>query len=111
MLLRLLIRIFVVKKPQWDDYTILMAVIVTFGYMAELLVSGTKGMGTPSHSLTISEMVAFMKVIFSIEVTYYVIVNIVKISILLAYLRFGMCSRHIAPRCHVHPGQIVSLIY
>lgn len=110
MLLRLLIRIFVVRKPQWDDYTILMAVVFTLGYLAELLVGGAKGMGAPFQSLTISEMVTFMKVIFSVEVTYYVIVNLVKISILLAYLRFGMYSRHIAPRCRILLGQIISSI-
>lgn len=112
VVLRLFIRFFVVKKPQWDDYTILLAIVLTLGYMAELVIGGAKGMGTPFRSLTISEMVTFMKVVFSIEVTYYILVNLVKISILLAYLRFGMCSRHSAPRCRVHPGHnIVSLVY
>lgn len=100
MALRLLVRLFVIKNPQWDDYTILLAVAGTVAYLAEILVGGANGLGTPVSSLTLPESVTFMKAIFSIEVTYYIIVGLVKISILFAYLRFGMCSHDIAPWCH-----------
>lgn len=97
MLLRLIVRLVVIKKPQWDDYTILLAVVGTVAYLIEILVGGANGMGTPVNTLTLSEKVIFMKMIFSIEVTYYIIVGLVKVSILFAYLRFGMCSQSVAP--------------
>lgn len=90
MLLRLFIRFFVIRKPGWDDLTIVLAVVVTFGYLAQILIAGPNGFGVPTSSLTLDEMTRFMKGAVAVEITYYLIVGLVKISILFVYLRFGM---------------------
>lgn len=98
MLVRLFIRFCVVRKPGWDDVAIVLAVVVTFGYLGELIIGGANGMGFPSTSLTLNKMEIFLKNVVAIEITYYVIVGLVKISILFVYLRFGMrfCFWHSA---------------
>lgn len=89
VLLRLILRLFIIRSPGWDDLTIALAVVATFGYLAELIVAGPNGMDIPSTSLTTEKTAEFMKIVVSIEMTYYLIVGLVKISILFAYLRFG----------------------
>lgn len=88
--MRSLIRFILIRSPWWDDYTAILASIFTFGYLAELLVSGANGLGSPATTLTMDQMIAFLKVTLSVEITYYVIVGLVKTSILFTYLRFGM---------------------
>lgn len=100
VLLRLIVRLFVIRNTQWDDYTILLAVVATVAYLAEILIAGANGLGVPVTSLPLAESVTFMKAIFSIELTYYIIAGLVKISICFAYLRFGICSQYIAPWCY-----------
>lgn len=51
-------------------------------------------MGIPLTDLTLPKMVIFMKVVVSTEITYYTIVGLIKTSILLVYLRFGMFIFH-----------------
>lgn len=88
--MRSVIRFIVIRTPGWDDYTAILASIFTFGYLAEILVNISNGLGSPATTLTLDQMIAFLKVVLSIEVTYYVIVGLVKISILFTYLRIGV---------------------
>lgn len=72
-----------------DDYTIVVAVFLTIGYMLEIFLEKENMIGFPASTLTMEQMVNQMKVTLSIEVTYYCIVGFIKISILYLYLRFG----------------------
>lgn len=53
-------------------------------------------MGFPMSTLTYDNMVTLMKVTLAIEVTYYIAVSLIKISILLMYMRFGKSNERLA---------------
>lgn len=98
VILRLILRFCLIQKPGWDDLTVALAVVATFGYLAEVIVSGPNGVVILSGTSTLEKMVDFIKILVSIEATYYLTVGLVKISILLAYLRFGELASRNVPR-------------
>ncbi|PHH50685.1 hypothetical protein CFIMG_003232RA [Ceratocystis fimbriata CBS 114723] len=59
-------------------------------YIAELFVGRANHIGFPMESLTLDNKVSLLKVTLAIEITYYVVVSLTKISILLMYLRFAV---------------------
>lgn len=63
---------------------------LTLGYMAEILVARSNGIGFAATTLGFDQMVSLLKVALAVEVVYTVIVALIKISILFMYLRFGM---------------------
>ena len=65
--------------------------------MAEILVGRNNGMGFPMGTLSLENMVNLMKITLAIQVTYYIAVAAIKISILLMYLRFGAYPIHCLP--------------
>lgn len=73
--------------------------------MAEILFARNQGMGMPMGTLSLENMVNLMKITLAIQVTYYIAVASIKVSILLMYLRFGTsfpyrhADRHL-PRHH-----------
>lgn len=81
-----------------DDYSILIALIFTIGYMLEILLLKENGVGFPSATLTADMTVRTLKITLAIEATYYMIVGTIKVSIIYLYLRFGML---IWPRAHL----------
>lgn len=75
-----------------DDYTIIAALFFTIGYMLEILLEKANNIGFPASALTADMMLMQMKLTLTIEVTYYLIVGFIKVSIIYLYLRFGMLS-------------------
>lgn len=76
-----------------DDYSILVALTFTIGYMLEILVLKANHMGFPSSTITEEMAVTQLKVTLAVEATYYMIVGAIKASIVYLYLRFGMFSQ------------------
>lgn len=60
--------------------------------MIEVLVGKANHIGFPSATLSTENMVNLLKNTLAIQVTYYVCVSTIKISILCMYLRFGMSN-------------------
>lgn len=86
---RSLIRFVIVRKPGLDEYTILVALFFTVGYMIEILILRANHVGFPASTLTKDNMLGLLQTTLAIEVTYYLIVGFIKTSILCMYLRFG----------------------
>lgn len=94
---RSLIRFVIVRKPGYDEYTIIVALFFTIGYMIELLILRGNHVGFPASTLTIDNMLGILQTTLAIEVTYYLIIGFIKTSILCTYLRFGMLNRFLDP--------------
>lgn len=90
--MRLIIRFFVIRRPSYDDYAIIVALVFIVGYMIEILVAKANHIGFPAATLTIDDKSSLLKDALAIEVTYHMIVGFIKISILCMYLRFGKLS-------------------
>lgn len=88
-----------------DDYTIVVAVFLTIGYMLEIFLEKENRIGFPALTLTTDQMVNQLKVTLSIEVTYYCIVGFIKMSILYLYLRFGELRPIPPPPFSFTPGR------
>lgn len=95
--MRSFIRYFIIRKPSYDDYSIILALVFNIGYMSEVLVAKANHIGFPAPLLTAENMVSLLKDALAIEVTYWIILGFIKISILCTYLRFGMFSWWISP--------------
>ncbi|POS71273.1 integral membrane protein [Diaporthe helianthi] len=87
---RSLIRFVIIRKPGWDEYTILMALFFTIGYMVEILILRANHVGFPASTLTTDNMLHILQTTLAIEVTYYLIIGFIKTSILCMYLRFAV---------------------
>lgn len=77
-----------------DDYTIIVALLFTIGYMFEILISKANHIGFPSSTLSVDMMLTLLKTTLAIEATYYMIVGSIKTSIIYLYLRFGRRSEY-----------------
>ncbi|KEY73883.1 hypothetical protein S7711_06093 [Stachybotrys chartarum IBT 7711] len=91
--LRVFARIWLIKKPGYDDWLICVALACVITYMVEILVGCKYGMGFPMDTLSLENMVNLMKITLAIQATYYIAVASIKISILLMYLRFAVDQR------------------
>lgn len=89
VLLRSVVRFVMIRNPGMDDYTIIMALFFTIGYMLEIVLEKVYNIGFPASTLTTEMMLMQLKLTLSIEVTYYLIVGSIKVSIIYLYLRFG----------------------
>lgn len=81
-----------IRNPGRDDYSILIALTFTIGYMLEILVLKANHLGFPSSTITMANAVIQLKVSLAVEATYYMIVGAIKASIVDLYLRFGTFS-------------------
>lgn len=72
-----------------DDYTIIVALVFTIGYMLEILLNKEAHVGFPASTLTPGMKIRQMQLALAIETTYYIIVGSIKASIVYLYLRFG----------------------
>lgn len=89
VLVRLIIRFIVIRNPGADDFTIILAILLTLGYLIVILIDRDNHVGFPATDLTTDEMLTQVKLTLAIEVIYYMIVGSIKTSILYMYLRFG----------------------
>ena len=92
VLVRSILRFFLIRIPSYDDYAIIVALVFSIGYMAEILVAKANHIGFPASTLTVENMTNILKNVLAIEITYNTIVGFTKISILCMYLRFGEFS-------------------
>lgn len=97
--MRSLIRFVIVRKPGYDEYTIIVALFFTIGYMIEILILRSNHVGFPASTLTMDNMLGILQTTLAVEVTYYLIVGFIKTSILCMYLRFGTME----PFCSTTP--------
>ncbi|KAH6686655.1 integral membrane protein [Plectosphaerella plurivora] len=91
--LRVFARAWLIRKAGWDDWLICLAVACSVGYMVEILLGRDNNMGFPMVTLSMENMVNLMKLTLAIQVTYYVAIAAIKISILFMYLRFAVDDR------------------
>nr|CAD71216.1 hypothetical protein [Neurospora crassa] len=68
---------------------------LTLGYLVNVILAAQNGIGLPMSTLTLQNMVNFLKIVLAIEVMYYVNVFCIKVSILFTYLRFGTIVLHV----------------
>ncbi|KAG6361205.1 hypothetical protein INS49_009429 [Diaporthe citri] len=87
---RSLIRFVIVRKPGYDEYTIIVALLFTIAYMIEILILRANHVGFPASTLTTDNMLGILRTTLAVEVTYYLIVGFIKTSILCMYLRFAV---------------------
>lgn len=97
--MRSLIRFVIVRKPGYDEYTILVALFFTVGYMIEILILRANHVGFPASTLTTDNMLGILQTTLAVEVTYYLIVGFIKTSILCMYLRFGTLKPSAPEHC------------
>lgn len=90
VLTRCVVRFILIRNPGRDDYSILVALTFTIGYMLEILILKANHTGFPSSTITMDMAVRQLKTTLAIEATYYMIVGAIKASIVDLYLRFGM---------------------
>lgn len=100
VLLRTLVRSLIIRRPSYDDYLMLLALVFTIGYMVEILIGRANHVGFPASLLTVENKVKLLKDALAIEVTYWIILGFIKISILCMYLRFGMFTGWDLSRAH-----------
>lgn len=89
VLIRCIVRFILIRNPGRDDYSILVALTFTIGYMLEILVLKANHLGFPGSTITMENAVIQLKVTLAVEATYYMIVGAIKASIVDLYLRFG----------------------
>ncbi|GKT63289.1 integral membrane protein [Colletotrichum tofieldiae] len=87
---RTFVRAVLIRKPGLDDYSMLVAIIFTMGYLAEILVGKANHIGFPMKTLSFENMTNLLRNTLAIQITYYVCITAIKISILCMYLRFAV---------------------
>ncbi|KZL65570.1 integral membrane protein [Colletotrichum incanum] len=87
---RTFVRAVLIRKPGLDDYSMLVAIIFTMGYLAEIFVGKANHIGFPMKTLSFENMTNLLRTTLAIQVTYYVCITAIKISILCMYLRFAV---------------------
>ncbi|KXH39162.1 integral membrane protein [Colletotrichum nymphaeae SA-01] len=85
---RTFVRAVLIRKPGLDDYSMIIGMVFTLAYLAEIFVGKANHIGFPSKDLSLDNMTNLLKNTLAIQVTYYVCISAIKISILCMYLRF-----------------------
>ena len=67
---RLVSRFGVVKKPGWDDYTIMLAWILAFGTSMSICYGTTKGFGRHQDTISDADLTAMNKAAYAFSVLY-----------------------------------------
>ncbi|KAK1689348.1 integral membrane protein [Colletotrichum godetiae] len=86
---RTFVRAVLIRKPGFDDYSMIIGMVFTLAYLAEIFVGKANHIGFPSKDLSLDNMTNLLKNTLAIQVTYYVCISAIKISILCMYLRFA----------------------
>ncbi|KAJ4363433.1 hypothetical protein N0V83_009726 [Neocucurbitaria cava] len=96
--LRVYTRAFIVRNIGKDDAAMLLALLLTIGYLAVIFVCRDNGLGYSGRVLTPEQMVNQIRGTLAIEVMYYFLINSIKISILFFYLRIA-AQKHFEHLC------------
>jgi fucose permease len=86
VILRLMSRFFVVKKPGWDDYTMIMAWVLAFGASLSIILGTTRGLGRHQDHIPEDWLEPMRKSSYAFSVLYNPALMATKTSILLFYL-------------------------
>ncbi|KAG4412716.1 hypothetical protein IFR04_014147 [Cadophora malorum] len=89
VILRLVGRWIIVRKFGVDDITMFVGMVLTGGYLFEILYGLHFGLGLHGADIAFEEMPNVLKMIYSIQLTYNTIIALVKISIVCFYLRLA----------------------
>ncbi|OCK80777.1 hypothetical protein K432DRAFT_327625 [Lepidopterella palustris CBS 459.81] len=89
IVMRIFARWFLVNNIGIDDWVMVIAWVSSMGLLGETIVGWKHGMGMHSITLQPKDMIAILKDTLAIEITYYITVYIIKVSIILLYLRFA----------------------
>lgn len=86
-ILRTLGRRLVVRILGWDDWLMMVGMGLTIGYLFEILYGLRFGVGLRVENINPKYLNSILQIVLAMEVTYVVIVVIIKLSILFFYLR------------------------
>ncbi|KAM7193121.1 hypothetical protein V8F33_007993 [Rhypophila sp. PSN 637] len=92
VVLRCISRFILIRNPGPDDYLIILAMLLTIGYLINIFILRNNHIGFPIAYLTPENMVTFIKATLAIQVMYYVNICCIKTSILFTYLRFAVTN-------------------
>ncbi|OAL43626.1 hypothetical protein IQ07DRAFT_488371, partial [Pyrenochaeta sp. DS3sAY3a] len=90
IVLRIYTRGVIVRNVGKDDISMGIATFFTVGYQAILFVLRANGVGLSERRLDVRQKITFFKVTVAVMVVYYIISFLVKISILLGYIRIAI---------------------
>ncbi|KAI1093871.1 hypothetical protein F5B19DRAFT_490911 [Rostrohypoxylon terebratum] len=90
IVIRIWVRFFALKKSGLDDYMVIAALIFTIGYVVTVFIANDNRVGHPIELLTFEEMTSLLKLAWSIEIIYSLIMTCVKSSIIFMYDRFAI---------------------
>lgn len=93
--MRLYTKIFLTRSPGWDDYTSVLSWIGAFIWTGLTIKMVKLGMGRHSwdDNSSIGNQEAYLYITFVASITYFAVICLVKVSILLLYLRAFTESR------------------
>src|SRR5690242_359045 len=86
VILRLMSRIFVVKKPGWDDYTMFAAWLLAFGASFSIIFGTTRGLGRHQDDIPVDWLEPMQQSAYAFSVLYNPALMATKTSILIFYL-------------------------
>ncbi|KAH6715779.1 hypothetical protein DL95DRAFT_365984 [Leptodontidium sp. 2 PMI_412] len=89
IVLRLVGRWVVLRKFGVDDITMVAGMVLTGGYLFEILYGRRFGLGLHGKDIALDQMPNVLKIIYTIQLTYNTIITLVKISIVSFYLRLA----------------------
>ncbi|KAF2437292.1 MFS general substrate transporter [Karstenula rhodostoma CBS 690.94] len=90
---RLVSRFAVVKKPGWDDYTIILAWILAFGTSFSICWGTTKGFGRHQDTIPQNDLTHMNKAAYAFSVLYNPALMATKSSILIFYLTLSKTQK------------------
>lgn len=89
LVLRLIGRWIVTKKLGADDWFMSAGMLVTLGYLFEILYGLQWNIGLHGEDDTLNDVVHLLQIIYSIQLTYNTVIYLVKSSIVVFYLRLA----------------------
>lgn len=93
VILRLMSRFFVVKKPGWDDYTMIAAWLLAFGATFSIIFGTTKGLGRHQDHVPDQWLEAMQQSAYAFSVLYNPALMATKTSILIFYLSLSKTQK------------------
>ncbi|RYP92937.1 hypothetical protein DL770_000987 [Monosporascus sp. CRB-9-2] len=87
MAIRVYVRFGIIKSVGFDDVLMLLGTLVTFGLSAASMVAAYYGVGLHMDQIAIDDMTPMLQAIYSTRLLYVVATMLVKMSLLMFYLR------------------------
>ncbi|KAK0610714.1 hypothetical protein B0T17DRAFT_658465 [Bombardia bombarda] len=111
--LRLYTRFHVIRSPGWDDFFLILSLGFTSVCLIGVCTSVKSGLGRSGHRFVADEMVDFMHSVYVYGAAYHTSTGLVKISLLLQYLRICQPATVLHTACRISLGLVAlwSLAY